>query len=105
MVQTTRFPVSKHKSRTNLCFFWISNEKQETQLLRFFVALPISVQKGEFIVIGGASHGKLIIDFTRTTERCTLINDAIQCSAVGPALSNYYSYPEMMRVPNDYCPK
>ena len=44
------------------------------------------------------------------TERCTLIahiqfNTTIQCSTVDPKYPEIPLYPEMMRVPHDYCQK
>ena len=39
-----------------------------------------------------------------STERCTPKADAIQCTDVGPVLTDYRVYPELMHVPDDYCP-
>ena len=40
-----------------------------------------------------------------STERCTLVGNAFECLVVGPVLKNYLTYPEMIRVPYDYCQK
>ena len=54
--------------------------------------------KGEFIVVGG--WGKF------RTERCTFVTEElIKCSNTSPVLLDYTGWPEMMRVPYDYCPK
>ena len=58
----------------------------------------VIVQQGQFIVIGGA-NGPL------GTERCSLVNDSIQCTTVDPELENYNHYPEMMHVSEDFCQK
>ena len=44
-------------------------------------------------------------EFYRSTERCTLRDDAIQCVAFDPVLKTDYTYPEMIGVPFDYCLK
>ena len=62
----------------------------------------VFVHKGEFFIIGGP------LEFYQAeypTELCTLESDSIQCTVIDPMLKNYYSYPEMMRVPADYCQK
>ena len=61
----------------------------------------VIAQKGEFIVVGGDG----IIDEGTKTERCSLSDDSIQCTSVDPELYDYFFYPEMMLVPENYCPK
>ena len=56
------------------------------------------VHQGQFIVVGGYK-GSL------ATERCILKGDSIQCTTDGPELDDYYFYPELMSVPENYCPK
>ena len=58
----------------------------------------VIVQNGEFVVVGG-EHENVF------TERCSLKDDTIHCTAVKPKLSNFDFYPEMIAVPHDYCPK
>ena len=58
----------------------------------------VIVQQGQFIVVGGL-NGPL------GTERCTLVNDSIQCTTVDPELENYNHYPVMMHVSGDFCQK
>ena len=62
-------------------------------------------QRGEFIIIGGESFVDSGQKFSLSTERCTLKDDAIDCTVVDPMLEKYHNYPEMMQVPIDYCPK
>ena len=68
----------------------------------------VIVRDGDFIVVGGTDYGELY-ENSFETERCTLIVDTqftpIKCSNVDPVLDDYYYYPEMMRVPHDYCQK
>ena len=56
-------------------------------------------QQGQFIVVGGNSYSEKL----RITERCYLENESIQCTTIEPVLDVYY--PELMLVPEDYCPK
>ena len=62
---------------------------------------------GEFIIIGGVETKKSGASpiVPMSTERCTLTGDKINCVDVGPWLTNYWSYPEIMHVPHDYCLK
>ena len=63
----------------------------------------VFIQLDAFVVVGGVSEDSYgVTDFT--TERCTLIDGAINCSVVDPKVK-YVGYPEMIRVPYDYCPK
>ena len=62
----------------------------------------VFVQEDSFVIVGGTMDG---VDTPVSTERCTLKEDKIQCTAVKPKLSNYQHYPEMIAVPRDYCPK
>ena len=55
------------------------------------------MHQGEFIVVGGRD---VVGD---PTERCTLVKDTIECKAVDPVFERQFAYPEMIRVPNDYC--
>ena len=43
--------------------------------------------------------------YSRFTERCTMVGDAIDCVTEQPGLDSYDAYPEMIRVPYDYCLK
>ena len=64
----------------------------------------VSIQRGEFIVVGGKnseSNGQKAL----STERCTVKGDVIKCTEIGPVLTSYEDYPEMMLVLHDYCPK
>ena len=62
----------------------------------------VFVHRGGFVVTGGPFE---YFQPNYPTEFCTLEGDIIQCKNVDPVLEHYYSYPEMMRVPADYCPK
>ena len=44
-------------------------------------------------------------DLNRRTESCRFDDDLIKCTTVDPVLSNYAAYPEIMRVPDDFCLK
>ena len=60
--------------------------------------------EGEFLVVGGLKHeyGKPKI------EKCTLNGDALNCAYVEPENNNKVPivyYPDMIRVPSDYCLK
>ena len=55
----------------------------------------VIIHQGEFIIVGGYAD----------TERCILNGDSVQCSTVDPELEGYYYYPEMMSVPENFCPK
>ena len=61
----------------------------------------VFIQRGEFIIVGGKSYGQKAL----STERCTLKGDVIKCKEIGPVLTSYEDYPEMMLVLHDYCPK
>ena len=69
----------------------------------------VFIQLDAFVVVGGVSEDSYgVTDFT--TERCTLIDGAIDCTVVDPIFSmnpngKHPDYPEMIRVPYDYCPK
>ena len=62
----------------------------------------VFIHEGDFVIVGGTINGG---DQPVSTERCTLKEDTIQCTAIKPKLSNYYNYPEMIAVPHDYCSK
>ena len=55
---------------------------------------------GEFLIMGGYQSGKgdLI-----QSEKCTLYNRKIVCTKQGPELEEYYWWPELFAVENDYC--
>ena len=54
------------------------------------------IYNGVFImVIGGRSE--------RETERCSIINGSISCFSQTPELKDYYAYPELFLVPDDFC--
>ena len=47
------------------------------------------------IVVGGTG--------TRKTEKCTISNDQVSCTAQNPNLTYYHYYPELFLVPFDFC--
>ena len=47
------------------------------------------------IVVGGSG--------TLKTEKCTISNDQVSCTAQNPALKDYVYYPELFFVPFDFC--
>ena len=53
------------------------------------------VVQGEILVVGGASSYK--------TERCNEIEGQMRCSAQEPELSDYFYYPELFAVPDNFC--
>ena len=57
----------------------------------------VIIHQTEIIVVGGS--GKL------STERCIIRDESIECKSVDPVLEHYSYYPEMIRVPYDYCQK
>ena len=48
------------------------------------------------VVVGG------LPDLLRT-EKCTISNDQVSCTAQNPSLENYAAYPELFLVPVGYC--
>ena len=56
----------------------------------------VIVHQGQFIVVGGYS-GSL------GTERCILKDNSIRCETVEPKLEQYYWYPEMLSVTDNFC--
>ena len=60
-------------------------------------AHAVIVHQGQFVVVGG--------DGSLGTERCALKGNSVQCTTVDPELENYYFYPEMMSVSENFCPK
>ena len=50
---------------------------------------------GFLMVIGGTSNF--------STEKCSIINEAITCESQNPILSDYAYYPELFLVPSSYC--
>ena len=64
----------------------------------------VIIHQGQFIVVGG-NNGLKGLETGFGTESCILKGDSIQCTTVGPELENYYWYPEMMPVPENFCPK
>lgn len=58
----------------------------------------VIIQEGSFVVVGGL--GKV-----GETERCSFHNESIECQIVGPNLRDYSDFPEMMKVPENFCPK
>ena len=53
--------------------------------------------QGKFIVVGG-EYGSC------GTESCLLKDGSVQCKTVGPKLENYFYFPEMMSVSENFCP-
>ena len=48
-----------------------------------------------FIVVGGSG--------TMKTEKCSLSGSTMTCSEQNPTLANYYWYPALVMVPEDFC--
>ena len=63
----------------------------------------VIVRQGQFVVVGGIGNSNS--EKLRSTERCYFENESIQCTTTEPVLDVYYQYPELMLVPEDYCPK
>ena len=63
----------------------------------------VFIQQETFVVVGGKQNGYDVEIHEKKTERCTLVDDVVECLAVDPVLRYYWSYPEMIRVPYDYC--
>ena len=63
----------------------------------------VYIQQDAFVVVGGTEYSTM--DFKAGTERCIIKNGAFECELVGPDLYPYFNYPEMIRVPHDYCSK
>ena len=58
------------------------------------------IYNGVFImVIGGRPED----DRQVPTERCSIINGSISCFSQTPELKDYYAYPELFLVPDDFC--
>ena len=76
--------------------------KKLGELKRARLAHGVIIRDGDFIVIGGRNDTWAS---SFETERCSLKDNSVQCSTVAPVLQNYVFYPEMMRVPHDYCEK
>ena len=57
----------------------------------------VFMHQGEFIVVGGRHYQG------DPTDRCTLVKDTIICKVVDPVFKRHFAYPEMIRVPYDYC--
>ena len=53
----------------------------------------------DIIVVGGYS-GKNV---SLKTEKCTIAEDKITCVEQEPSLVNYYEYPELFLVGDDFC--
>ena len=61
------------------------------------------IHNGVFImVIGGWSEDKGFNGEVQT-ERCSLINGSFSCFSQTPELKDYFSYPELFLVPDDFC--
>ena len=67
----------------------------------------VFIQLDAFVVVGGVSEDSQEKEITElTTERCILIDGAINCTVVHlDPIGEYFYFPEMIRVPYDYCPK
>ena len=57
----------------------------------------VTIHQGKFIVVGGEYE-------PYGTESCTLKSDSVQCKIVDPELENYFYYPEMISVSENFCP-
>ena len=90
-------------TKTIAAFSTITKEWEKSGELNFArYGHGVSIQKGTFIVIGGVDF-VTGYELERKTERCTLIDEAIQCTAIDPVLNTYFNYPEMMYIADDYC--
>ena len=63
----------------------------------------VIIQTNAFVVVGGMSDEKTLTNLN--TERCTIKGNSIVCSVVDPELYEYVFFPELIHVPQDYCPK
>ena len=73
----------------------------------------LALHQGVFVVIGGRYQdpydpfvnlpAKVESNTTMSTERCTLNGQFIECTSVEPDLVGLEFFPEMIRVPSDYC--
>ena len=65
------------------------------------------IYNGVFImVIGGRSEEKDFngeVQTERISERCSIINESISCFSQTPELKDYFGYPELFLVPDDFC--
>ena len=50
-----------------------------------------------FLVIGGNQATKL------ATEKCQLSDGTMSCSTQAPILENYYAWPELILIEDDFC--
>ena len=71
----------------------------------------VFIQHETFVVVGGkqigydSESGSGVHITSMSTERCTLVDNEVKCTGVEPILDYYFDYPEMIRVPYDYCTK
>ena len=56
-----------------------------------------AIYDGSSLIVVGGRDGSL------KTEKCTISNDQVSCTAQNPSLENYYYYPELFLVPFDFC--
>ena len=60
----------------------------------------VIIQNGHFIVVGGDKGKKA---GPLSTERCTLNGSSVRCTSVNPKLKNFFEYPELMTVTDNFC--
>ena len=61
------------------------------------------IYNGFFImVIGGRSEDNYFRGEVQT-ERCSIINGSFSCFSQTPELKDYFGYPELFLVPDDFC--
>ena len=57
------------------------------------------IYDGEYLIVIGGGAG------TRQTEKCSILDGLVSCTSQAPELENYFRYPELFLVPNDFCKK
>ena len=60
------------------------------------------IYDGQFLLIIG---GKTTDDTENPmmTEKCTILNEEVECTSQMPALKDYINYPELFLVPSGFC--
>ena len=56
-----------------------------------------AIYDGSSLIVVGGRDGSL------KTEKCTISNDQVSCTAQNPSLENYKYYPELFLVPFNFC--
>ena len=60
------------------------------------------IYDGQFLLVIG---GKTTDDNedAMMSEKCTILNEEVECTSQMPVLTDYINYPELFLVPSDYC--